>query len=127
MTRIETYAPLINVKDTKSLVDLFLETLVETNRTYDFFVDWEKVNQNVDTLKIEIGILSSIVGTRHPIEELRTVLKRYPEAAKAIPILVAVRDKQFKVLEDIEADSRYTEFDFGKVSFTDAEIKTLIN
>lgn len=127
MARIETYAPLINVKDTKSLVDLFLETLVETNRTYDFFVDWEKVNQNVDTLKIEIGILSSIVGTRHPIEELRTVLKRYPEAAKAIPILVAVRDKQFKVLEDIEADSKYAEFDFVKASYTDAEIETLIN
>lgn len=127
MARIEIYAPLINVKDTRSLVDLFMDTLVETNRTYDFFVDWEKVHRNVDTLKVEIGILSSVVGTRQPIAELRTVLKRYPEAAKAIPILVAVRDKQFKVLEDIEADSKYAEFDFGKVSYPDTEIETLIN
>jgi len=127
MAKIETYAALPNIKDMKNLVDLFMETLIETNRTYDFFVDWGKVRRNVDALKVEIGILSSVVGTREPIAELRAVLKRYPEAAKAIPILVAVRDEQFKVLEDIEADSKYAEYNFGKISYTDAEIETLIH
>lgn len=127
MAKIETYAALPNIKDMKNLVDLFMATLVETNRTYDFFVDWGKVRRNVDALKVEIGILSSVVGTREPIAELRAVLKRYPEAAKAIPILIAIRDEQFKVLEDIEADSKYAEFNFGKLSYTDAEIETLIH
>ncbi len=126
MARIETYAALLDVRDLRSLVDLFIATLVETNRTYDFFVDWEKVRNNVNALKVEVGILGSIVGTKDPIAELRLILKRYPEAAKAIPILVAVREQQFKVLEDAEAGSKYADFHFGKTTYTDAEIEALV-
>ena len=127
MIRMEAYADLLNARDMKAVLDLFMATLVETNRTYDFFVDWDKVRSNVAALRVEISLLNSITGTKDPIAELRNTLKSYPEAAKAIPILIAVRDRQLKVLEDVEAAAQYADFDFGKASYTDDEIEDIVN
>jgi len=41
------------------LVSLFQETLVVTNRTPTFFVDWEKVKKNADSIKIELSLWNS--------------------------------------------------------------------
>lgn len=127
MAVIKPYAELLGTKDLESLLDLFAATLADTNHTHEYFVDWIKVRRNVDSLKVEIGILSSLVGTNEPINELRNILNRYPEAARAIPLLVAVRDRRFKVLEDVSASSMYTELHFDRRVLTDAEREAIVS
>lgn len=126
MAILDCYSKILTSKEPESLVGVFLDTLAETNRTYDFFVDWRKVRQNVDSLKVELAILGSIVGAKQPEDELRSLLRRYPETARAIPILVAVREQRFKVLEDVGAASQYSEFDFGKSPVNDEDIEKIV-
>ena len=38
----------------------FFDTLLETNHTYEFFVNWEKVFNNLKDNLIEISILNSL-------------------------------------------------------------------
>jgi len=126
MVILDCYSKVLTSKDPESLVEVFLETLAETNRTYDFFVDWQKVHQNVDSLKVELAILSSIVGSTQPEDELRSLLRRYPEATRAIPILVAVREQRFKVLEDVGAAFQYSEFDFRALPLNNEDIEKIV-
>ena len=60
--------------------------------TYDYYVDFEKVHKNVAEVKIELNILNSLIGSKNIREEFISILKKYPETLKAIPILLAKRE-----------------------------------
>ncbi len=126
MTVLQPYKDALNVETEERLVELFLNTLVVTNRTHDFFVDWNKVYRNVDSLKTEIALLGSLRGSKSLESELRQLIHKYPEVTKAIPILIAVRDLKFNVLEDIEAAQQCTEYDFSKPALADADIGAVV-
>lgn len=61
---------------------------------YGYYVDFEKVYRNVDSIKVELSILNSLIGSRSVEVEFRTILKRYPETLRAIPILLAKRESE---------------------------------
>ncbi len=126
MAALKPYEETLAIRNENELVDLFLKTLVPTNRTYDFFVDWHKVRSNVERLKIEIALLGSVAGSRNPEEALRKLLVRYPESSKAIPILIAVRQRKFQVLENLETAEGYADFDFSKPELSASEIEHIV-
>lgn len=72
----------------------WLHTFRKSINGYDYYTDFAKVYANAEQLKIEIHILNALVGTRNIEEEFETLLKRYPECLKAIPILLAVRGNE---------------------------------
>lgn len=126
MAELRPYSEVLGIaEDVDALYERFIDSLAETNRTYRFFVDWEKVRENVEALRVEIALLTSLVGSNEPLAELRALLKRYPEAAKAIPILVAVRDLNFTVLEDPDAAHKYREFNFSKAA-DDEDVEDIV-
>ena len=61
---------------------------------YGYYTDFEKVYENAERLKIEINILNSLVGSKDVEADFETVIRRYPECIKAIPILLAVRENE---------------------------------
>ena len=126
MVVLGPYHETLGVRTQSELIDRFLDSLAPTNRTHDFFVDWDKVNRNVETLKTEIALLGSLAGSNSPIEELRNLLKRYPEVSKAIPILIAVRGLEFPVLDGMETDAGYTNYDFSKPDPSPSEIDSIV-
>ena len=69
----------------------WLKTFRESINGYDYYTDFEKVYENAATVKVEINILNSLVGSKNVENDFKNILQRYPECLKAIPILLAVR------------------------------------
>jgi len=45
---LSLYQNFFSNKSFDDLVDYFHDTLVDTNRGYQFFVNWEKIKQNIE-------------------------------------------------------------------------------
>ena len=70
----------------------WLKTFRSSIATYDYYVDFQKVFRNVATMRVELNILNSLIGSKHIEEDFDRLLRRYPEVLKCIPILIAVRE-----------------------------------
>lgn len=61
---------------------------------FDYYIDFKKVYENVDVIKIELNILNSLLGSKNIESDFETVITKYPETLKCIPILLAVRGNE---------------------------------
>ena len=80
--------------------DEWLETMRSSINKYSFYVDFEKVYSNVDSMKVELNILNSLIGSKNIEEEIEKILIKYPEVLKCIPILLAVRYNEIYVQDE---------------------------
>ena len=114
----------------EEIITFFHDTIVDTNRGFKFFVDWEKVKEHVDRYKIELNILNTLIGSKTFEKDLRIILTKYPEVLPAIPILIAVRAqrlKGLKVIRDFMDDQQdYAEFDFSERILTSKDMETFV-
>ena len=67
---------------------------------YKYYVDFEKVFGNVDAIRIPLNILNSLIGTKNIEEDFKTILNKYPETLKCIPILLAKRESEIIAMDD---------------------------
>ena len=74
-------------RDFKAWLSVFRVSIAD----YKYYVDFDKVHRNVDSIKIELNILNSLVGSKNIEADFEVLLKKYPEVLKCIPILLAVR------------------------------------
>lgn len=81
---------------------------------YCYYVDFDKVNSNVDGIKVELNILNTLVGSKNIEKEFENVISKYPETLKCIPLLLAVRAKEISVTD---ADGEYN-FSFSKCNYS---------
>ena len=79
---------------------------------YGYYIDFEKVHRNVDGIKVELNILNSLIGSKNIKEDFKTLIKKYPEVLKCIPLLLAVRANEI-YCQDENGGYLY-QFDFGK-------------
>ncbi|MHA1149194.1 MAG: DpnII family type II restriction endonuclease [Promethearchaeota archaeon] len=86
--------------DESEILRKFQENLVKTNRDHRFFVDWNKIKRNAEKFKYELNLLNTLIGTTEFKNEFFDLLRKYPEVIQAFPILIAVRDLAFPVIED---------------------------
>lgn len=68
--------------------------------TYSYYVDFEKVYENVENIKIELNILNSLIGSKNIKQDFEKILEKYPETLKCIPILLAVRSSEIAVSDE---------------------------
>lgn len=73
------------------LFSYWLSTFTESINGYKYYTDFETVYRNAESLKVEINILNSLRGSKNIENDFETIMTRYPECLKAIPILLAVR------------------------------------
>lgn len=92
------YFKILKVDSTEAVINKFYDTLIDTNRGYNFFVDWNKVKRHVDRYKIEFNILNSLIGSKDFDSDLRKILTEYPQVLPVIPILLAIRGQKLKVV-----------------------------
>lgn len=126
MANLEFYRQQLNISGLGELCKILSDTLIETNHTYDFFVNWSKVAQNRDTFKYEVALLKSLRNSSSPATDLGNLLSRYPEVVKVIPILLACRDGIIKVLNAIEPDIQYKSFNFSKNAYSAEELEDIV-
>lgn len=79
---------------------------------YGYYIDFEKVHRNVDTIKIELNILNSLIGSKNIEVDFDNLMRKYPEVLKCIPLLLAVRASEIYCQD--ENGGHLFQFDFGK-------------
>ena len=89
---------------------------------YKYYVDFEKVYGNVDSIKVELNILNSLIGSKNIETDFEALLTKYPEILKCIPILLAIRGREIYA---IDGDGEYL-FDFRKMNYSAEEYKAFM-
>ena len=116
----------LGLKTEDHVFEHLLGTLSDAIRTWDYFVNWDKVYKNVADLEVHLNIWNYLIGKENFDEEFRTLVRKYPEIVTAIPSMV-VRDGQnsqaFKVIQGETID----QFDFSASAKTDAEVERALN
>lgn len=75
----------------------WLSSMRESIAGWKFYADFPKVYNNVASIKVELNILNSLIGSHNIEDEFRSIVTQYPNTLKAIPILLAKREKEIKV------------------------------
>ncbi len=95
----------------------FFSTLLETNRTAQFFVDWKKVHAHIKVHLDEISLLNGLVNipdSKERRKHLKEILEKYPKTRLVLPLIIAIRDEKIDVLKI---------GDNGSVSYMDVDFK----
>ena len=92
----------------------WLSTMRDSIATGRYYTDFEKVYSNVESIKVELNILNSLIGSRNIENEFKQLFKEYPKTLKVVPILLAKREKEIKITD---AEGEFL-FDFNKPNYT---------
>lgn len=102
MADIRLYKEFFGLKSVKEITSEFQKTLVTTNRSFLFYVDWNKVKKNVDSIKTELSLLDSLINSKRLKSDFFALVSKYPEVVKVLPILLAIREVSFDVVESFD-------------------------
>ena len=97
----------------------WLKTFRNSICDYGYYVDFNKVYGNVETIKVELNILNSLIGSKNIEADFEKLLTDYPQALKCIPVLLAVRGRE---IYTIDGDGEYL-FNFKKMNYSVEEYK----
>jgi len=86
-----------NLSSEKRLEE-FLSTLSITNRTPEYYVNWKKVDRETKKYELELNTLNYLIGKDDIYLEALRLFTRQPNLLKAIPSLIASRDKVLDIL-----------------------------
>ncbi|MGF1486329.1 MAG: type II restriction endonuclease [Prochloraceae cyanobacterium] len=118
----------LNCSNEPEIFQYLQDTLTDSITLWDYFVNWDKVLNNYREIEINLNLLNYLVGKENIEEELRLLLNKYPNVVSVIPILLACRNSNFKILTSyIYGEFNYKFFDFQtKNKFTKQEIDSVI-
>lgn len=94
----------------------WLENFIDSIASYDYYIDFNKVYKNVDSIKVELNILNSLIGSKNIEKDFKKLLENYPNILKCIPILLAVRSSEIYAQDNefswyYDFNSKYEEWD----------------
>ena len=118
----------INCNNEKEVFSYLINNLNDSIRYWDYFVNWHKVLGNVRDVEIDLNILNYLIGKENIEKEFGYLLGKHPQIVKLIPVLLASRDCDFKILASFSGGSlRYEDFSFRSAStLSDAEISNMV-
>ena len=94
----------------------FLNTLSVTNRTPEYYVNWEKVERETKRYELELHTLNYLIGKDNNYSEALHLFTKQPNLLKAIPSLIASRDKVLDILTIDENDNMsFDSLNFSKI------------
>ena len=74
----------------------FMSQLKETNQSLNFFCDFDKINSNVENIKLSLCMLNSLIGSTNLRASVETIWNRDKTAFNVMDILIAVRSEEKK-------------------------------
>ena len=100
----------------------WLGTFRDSIADYKYYADFEKVYRNVDSIKVELNILNSLIGSKNIEGEFENLIEKYPEVLKCIPLLLAVRANEIYA---IDGDGEFT-YNFKKPNMSVEQYKVFM-
>lgn len=109
------YKEVFNFNTEDEVFDYLVNNVKDTIKGWDYFVNWEKAIGNMKSIEKNLNTLNYLIGKDDIEAEARELIYENPQVINVFPILVATRDKDFKILEPTEEDlMNFKEFDFSK-------------
>ena len=93
-------------KDFSNLVDTFKSSI----KTWNYFVNWNKVFSNSSELEIILNKLNYLLGKDDLCGEFKKLYSSNPDIIKAIPVLLAVRENKLEVFDKVKKNSEFFDF-----------------
>ncbi|MFH1538002.1 MAG: type II restriction endonuclease [bacterium] len=113
----DIYKTHLDCKSKDEVFKFLLDTLKTKINGWDYFVNWIKVFGNIDEIEVDLNILNYLIGKEDIETKFAELLKKHPQIFHLIPILIACREKDFKILSEYRNGS----FDYFSFSFHDCE------
>jgi len=113
MKFIDSYKKRIQCQNQEEVFKYFISTLKDTITKWDYFVNWAKVFDNIRDIEVNLNILNYLIGKENIDAEFAGLLKKHPTLGRLIPVLVACRESNFKILSKYG----YNEFVYENFSF----------
>ena len=95
----------------------FISTLKNSIKTWEYFVNWEKVFHNKKELEITLNSLNYLLGKENLEEEFDLLFQKNLEIIKAFPVLLAVREKNLEIYNVESKNSEFFKFS-GKIEYS---------
>ena len=97
----------------EEVFDYFVNNIKSSIKTWDYFVNWDKVNTNISKIKIELNLLNSLLDSQNLKDDFIKLVMKYPDVINALPVLLAVRENRIEIIDDYEnhkLDTRFFDF-----------------
>lgn len=96
-------------------LEYFIDTLSMSNKTPNYFINWEKVVRNTNEFELELNTLNYLIGKEDIINETRELFRKQPDLIRAIPSLIAERNKEIVILDLNEFVMTYKNLNFKNI------------
>lgn len=90
----------------------FISTFKNSIKTWDYFVNWNKVFSNSSEIEIVLNKLNYLLGKDNLKEEFIRLYSSNSDIIKAFPVLLAVREKELEIYDKEDKTSQF--FNFSK-------------
>lgn len=102
--------------------NIWLNQFKSSISNYGYYVDFQKVYGKVESMKVELNIINSLIGSKHIEDDFDKLLSKYPEILKCIPILLAVRENEIHAMD---GDGEFI-YNFVKQNYTIEQYKVFM-
>ena len=103
-------------------LDYFFSTLSVTNRTPEYYVNWDKVRRETKAFELELHTLNYLIGKEDIYSEALRLFQKQPQLLKAIPSLIASREKVLDILFfDVDDIMNFYQLDFKNIDNSQLE------
>lgn len=92
----------------------WLNKFIDSVADWQYYTDFPKVYNNVDAIKVELNLLNSLINSKDIENDFRNLVAKYPEVLKAVPILIAKRGSEVRVVDK----GKDKNFNFNKLNYT---------
>lgn len=111
----KVYSEQLGFSNRDDIFNFLVDNVKSTIKGWDYFVNWEKAIGNMKNVEQALNTLNYLIGKPDIKQAARELISENPQVINVFPILVATRDKDFKILEPIEENlMNFKEFDFSK-------------
>lgn len=80
--------------------DEWLSQFRDSICNYEYYVNFGKVYENVDEIKVELNIMNSLIGSQDIEHDFEKLVADYPEVLKCVPTLLAVREREIYAMDE---------------------------
>ena len=94
--------------------DEWLSEFEDSIATWKYYTCFEKIYKKTELIKDELNLLNSLIGSKNIEEDFRILANVHPEVLRAIPILIATREKII-IIKDAVKDYYYN---FKKMNYS---------
>lgn len=124
MKYISAYKELLGCANEDEVFHYLINNLKPSNNLWTYFVNWDKVFENIKDIEIGLNTLNYLIGKDNFDEEFINLIRQNPHLIKVLPALAVSREKKFKILVDFRNKKlTYEDFDFTIKNPSEEDLK----